>query len=228
MQPIDYWKFSSELSVIQAALLIIGTDPADAEEYIETWRSCSRPEGYDATITALRNDILKGRLKATLRHGVDNTEPFYFEGQYIEGESRPKEMPDWHRTTIAVDDLKLWLRSKGIKNCFFFNQSDAEPNAPYLDKQHPQYAPKLAAAVEAWIAVIEAKEFMDSGTPKKHLEKWLRENAARYGLSDQDGNPNNSAIEEISKIANWNPLGGAGKTPIKSGEKQNPPTPGKN
>ena len=43
--------------------------------------------------------------------------------------------------------------------------------------------------------------------------KWLREHASEYGLSDEEGKPNETGIDEVSKVANWQPKGGALKTP---------------
>jgi hypothetical protein len=48
--------------------------------------------------------------------------------------------------------------------------------------------------------------------PKGALSKWLREHAAELGLSDDDGKPNETGIEEVAKVANWQPGGGAPKT----------------
>lgn len=42
---------------------------------------------------------------------------------------------------------------------------------------------------------------------------WLRSHAGRFGLIKDDGNPNESGIEEVSKVANWETKGGAPKTP---------------
>ena len=39
------------------------------------------------------------------------------------------------------------------------------------------------------------------------------QNQISFGLTDEEGNPINQAIEECSKVANWNPGGGAPKTP---------------
>lgn len=50
-------------------------------------------------------------------------------------------------------------------------------------------------------------------SPKKALEAWLRENAATYGLVNKDGSPNTTGIEEVAKVANWKPTGGAPATP---------------
>jgi len=50
-------------------------------------------------------------------------------------------------------------------------------------------------------------------TPKKALDRWTRENAAQFGLTDEDSNPVNEAVEQVSMVANWKPGGGAPKTP---------------
>ena len=79
----------------------------------------------------------------------------------------------------------------------------------YLDPKHPRFAPKLAAAVRAWQSVTAP----GNKSPKQAIEKWLRDHAAELGLTNQDGNPINQAIEECSAVANWQPKGGAVKTP---------------
>jgi len=42
---------------------------------------------------------------------------------------------------------------------------------------------------------------------------WLRQHANEFGLTKEDGNPNEQGIEEVAKIANWDTKGGAPKTP---------------
>ncbi len=79
----------------------------------------------------------------------------------------------------------------------------------FLDPNHPRYAPKLAAAVSAWLAVESSKGV----SPKQAIAKWLREHAEAFGLSDANGKPNETGIEEVAKVANWQPSGGAPKTP---------------
>jgi hypothetical protein len=78
------------------------------------------------------------------------------------------------------------------------------------------YAPKLAAAVRAWNKVTSDPTALNGKTPKKALEIWLRKHANEYGLTNKDGNPNELGIEEICKVANWKPSGGATPTPTPS------------
>jgi hypothetical protein len=49
--------------------------------------------------------------------------------------------------------------------------------------------------------------------PKQALVKWLREHAAELQLADDEGIPNETGIDEAAKVANWQPTGGAPKTP---------------
>jgi len=37
MEGLDYWRLCDELSVIQAAFLIVGKDPAASQDYIVGW-----------------------------------------------------------------------------------------------------------------------------------------------------------------------------------------------
>jgi hypothetical protein len=109
--------------------------------------------------------------------------------------------------SISVDDLKAFLSQKRMRTGFFFPDGDTAPD--YMNPRDSRYAPKLAAAVSAWQAVTTAGKT----SPKQALAKWLREHAATYGLSDDEGKPNETGIEEVAKVANWQPTGGAAKTP---------------
>lgn len=226
MEPLDYWRLCDEVSVIDASLLIVGEDPSISREYIENWDAQDLPQGYSAAKTALINAILGKRLNATLRYPArclsDDEYPKIGEQVYDKNlgyDIAFTDVPDWKQSTIKVEDLKAWLISRGFKTGFFFADHIDAPD--YLDKSHPCYAPKLAAAVDAWQALASDESRLDGKTPKQAIEKWLRENASRFGLSDDDGNPNKDGIEQISKVANWKPEGGAAKT------KGNPPTPKK-
>lgn len=181
--PFDYWRLCDRLSVIQAAHLVVNVDPA------ETGRE-GRPPGYDAAFAALTHAIIGKTLSAI----IENTDWGY----------------DWYHTTIAVDDLRAWLESRGIRGGFFFPIAELEPD--YLSKSHPKYSAKLAAAIGAWEAV-SSNPGPRGRSVKQALVVWLRQHANEYGLTKEDGNPNEQGIEEVAKIANWDMRGGAPKTP---------------
>ncbi len=194
MQALDYWRLCDELSVIQAALLILGEDPSELQNFVETNSPQVRPRGYDAIQTALVNAIFAKRLPARI------------------GYTDESEMElSWHATTIRVEDLKVWLKSKGIATGFFFPTE--RPGPDYLSDADPNYSPKLAAAIKAWQAVSADSELRRGRSVKQALNVWLRQHANEFGLTKEDGNPNEQGIEDVSKIANWDTKGGAPKTP---------------
>jgi hypothetical protein len=203
MEGLDYWRLCDELSVINAALLVVGEDPGSSAAYVENWDSDKRPVGYEAAkaaiVSAIRNKLLNGYLAPRYAYN-DNG----FATEAIPGTL------DITESTVDVASLKEWLACRGFRSGFFFPEATGAPD--YLDPEHRHYAPKLAAAVKAWQAVENAE--LGGKSPKQVLAKWLREHAAEYGLSDDDGNPNDTGIEEAAKVANWQPGGGAPKTPV--------------
>lgn len=238
MEDLDYWRLCDELSIIQAALLIAGCDPSGDCAYVEEWRVHDQPKGYAAAKAALTNAILAGRLPALVRRAAwtrgwdeepgdgqvyektvhifasDLTEAGFPEIREGSPGSKIRARgviyraePDWHLTTISVDTLKKWLASRGICTGFFFPTGSDAPD--YLDPNASRYAPKLAAAIRAWQAVTDP----NGKHPKQALAKWLREHAAEFSLTDEEGKPNETGIEEAAKVANWQPGGGAPKTP---------------
>ena len=195
------WRLADPLTVTQAAALIAGVDPNTV-----IWRDSFYPliksgdnEIYrehlheiEIAFAALRNAINAGNLATKYNKRIT-----------------------WETITVAVADLKAWLESKGFRTGFFFPEAE-EPKMPdFLNRSHPRYAPKLAAAVSAWLAV----EDPGGKHPKRALEKWLREHAVDFGLTNEDGTLNETGIAEVAKVANWQPSGGAPKTP----EAGNPP-----
>src|SRR5260221_10144532 len=67
MEGLDYWRLCDEVSVVQAALLILGRDPSELQDFIETMSAENRPTGYDAVMTALVHAIIGKRLSSTIR-----------------------------------------------------------------------------------------------------------------------------------------------------------------
>jgi hypothetical protein len=198
LDDLDYWRLCDELSLKEAALLVAGTSPA-AYPNVEQWTIDKRPRGYEAARSALINALRGGRIKGEV-------EPEW--GSDFNG--NPDPIPGTicvHRSRVTVESLKGWLASRGFRHGFFFPMDAETPD--YLNPHDPRYAPKLAAAVRAWQAVTDPA----GKHPKQALAKWLREHAAEFGLTDDEGKPNETGIEEAAKVANWQPGGGAPKTP---------------
>lgn len=203
MESLDYWRLCDELTVIQAALLIVGEDPSADQSYVENWNPDVRPEGYEAAKAAISNalkrDSIKGKLIPELEYDINGNPNGAIDDSI-----------DIATSFVEVKSLRDWLLRRGFKIGFFFPNTDDDPD--YLDPNHPRYAPKLAAAVHAWLA-IDDEESTKGKTAKQALIKWLREHASEYRLSDSEGKPNETGIEECAKVANWQEKGGAPKTP---------------
>jgi hypothetical protein len=227
MDELDYWRLCDELNVVQAALLIVGEAPI-AAHYVEGWDVETRPRGYEAAKTAISHALknyaaytgVGKKTSLKLEYSPEDMQTLL--RRSIHGKLIPEYETDMNgnptvaiegtvdvwRSTIEVESLRHWLRARGFSKGFFFPESSSD-TPDYLDPHHPRYAPKLAAAVTAWQTVTDPGK----KSPKQALEKWLRENAAQFGLIDDEGNPVNQAVEDCSKVANWNQTGGAPKLP---------------
>jgi hypothetical protein len=199
MDELDYWRLCDEVSVVQAALLFVGEDPSERQGYIENEPPKNRPRGYDAVRAALVNAIRGDRLSAKIIRVADQ-----FGNDGIDG-------IDWYQTTVLVEDLRTWLKSRGVTTGFFFPIEEEGPD--YLSSSHDHFSPKLAAAIKAWLAITSDPELRRGKTVKQAIIVWLRQHANEFGLTKEDGNPNEQGIEEVAKIANWDMKGGAPKTP---------------
>jgi hypothetical protein len=203
----EYWHLACELSIVEAALLIIGVEPQGNQFDIE--RKERKPDGYEAVRNSLIGGVCSGAIKGEVAQ---------YEDDEVDNENRPERtIPamntcDPYSTYINVESLKDYLREKGFTRGFFFRRESSK--LKYLDQSHPRYSPKLAAVIEAWENYDE--ESNETGTPKQRIMKWLRLNAARFGLTNDDGNPSENVIEELAKVANWAPGGGAPKVNAKN------------
>lgn len=130
----------------------------------------------------------------------------------IDEDGQPIKQPDWARTTIAVDDLKKWLQSRGFTDCFFFPKNEGSSGDDFMDPDHDHFAPELAAAVAAWRAL--SKEQTLKIPPKKAVEKWLDEHPEAWKpKGKRAGKPLSAqAKERISIVVNWRADGGASKS----------------
>lgn len=198
MQPIELWKMCDSLSIRQAALLIIGYDPDEFPEYLEHNGKIPLPKGYFPIKTALCNGVRSGRIETVFT-------------RYYGDENATSSSIDPTETIISTYDLKEFIQSRGVE-CEFFS-GGPESIAPGLVANSSFYAPKLDAANKAWKAVTSDPASFAGKPPKEALRKWLTDHASEFGLINKDGAPNATGIEEICKVANWKPNGGATPTP---------------
>lgn len=201
MDELDYWRLCEAFLLPEAAALIIGEAPSSVSfngnaHYLTDYRdeAPDKEAYFQAALSSLLAALKRGTLKG-------DEPPRFVDGAY-----------NLQTVRIAAEDLRAWLESRGITTGFFFPiREEGQPG--YLDRTHPNYPPKLAAAIRAWEAVTNDPDRVRGKTPKQALTKWLNEHAAVYGLTKDDGTPNATGVEEAAKLANWKPEGGASKTP---------------
>ncbi len=203
MNSFDYWRLCDELSIFECASLLVGKDPSEQPGDL------TGDQDHQASFEAAKNAISRALLAGTIKGKIVPIMTQYFMEEFyeqaIEGSVNERE------SRVEVESLRAWLCERGYRTGFFFPAASSTPD--YLDPSNPRYAPRLAAAVRAWEAVTDSK----GKTPKQALIKWLREHAAEFSLNTGEGKPNETGIEEVAKVANWNSSGGAPKTPTVSG-----------
>lgn len=198
MDKLDYWKLCTDFTIVQAALLACGVAPEEMQWNVERMTEAQCPPGYIAIRTALRNALYSGR--------INSSKPSFT----LNDDGEPTKYYDLESTTISTEEIDRFLKSSGVI-CDFFDR-------PGLEGEHGPGGPspmpfKLSAALKAWSAVANDPVRLRGRSPKQGLEQWLVENAGDLGLLNRHGQPNRTGIEEICKVANWKPGGGATPTP---------------
>jgi hypothetical protein len=197
--PLDLWYLCKNYSIVQTALLVAGHDPASFEDVEQlTWEE--RPSGYQTAKNAL----------------VQHMKSSWDFGNQIQLDRRSGGGIDVHQSTVSFEQVRKWLAERGQTSGFFGSKQEPTASLPdYLNRDHPRYAPKLAAAVKAWEAVDDEAVAKSGRSPRALLYAWLEKHAQEFELTHADGKPNQTGIKEVAKVANWKPEGGAPKTPEK-------------
>ena len=206
------WLLAEELTIRQAALLLINEDP-------ERWPLAEypmgdqcRPLGYEASrqvlVSALNSEVIRGR---TTWRTVTKTDPDGIESwqESIEGEVCGD------RSTINMDSLRSWLAAKNVTIEQFAGL--APTSEDFLDRELVAYSPKLAATVAAWRHV--SKNLKTGISVKQQLMNWLKENSPRYWPDGLDPKVTDTFIKEAARIANWDVDGGRPSTFLEKREK---------
>jgi len=206
----ELWHLNDSLNIKDAAALIAGYEPICVEwkgqeaDYFKDENNHTENEGikrvnvaFLALLGAVKSEILQADIVI-----VDDG---------LHGE--PETI--WSETTIKAIDLKTWLRSKGMTKGFFFPEEQSEVPG-YMNPDHPLYSNTLSAAVRVWEA-MQDPGLREGKAVKSAMMGWLEANYKSLGLTRKDGGMSGSAIEDVAKIANWNKVGGATKTPDSPG-----------
>jgi hypothetical protein len=202
MKGLENWAICDELTVVQAALLMNNVDPTEYEGK-EHYEIAFDADGYTPARIGISNALRRGAIKGEVVPEYDYDRNAKNWGAPIE------DSIDDSRSRVLVESLREWLKTRGCERGFFFPESKELPD--YLNPSDPRYAPKLAAAIRAWEATSNVA--IAGKSPKQVLTEWLVKHASEFDLLDRTGKPNHEGIDQIAKVANWQPLGGAPKTP---------------
>lgn len=186
------WRIVDELTIRQAAALIVGCDPITLEE-VSDWVPNEIHNRIAVAEHALIAAVSTGKLDSREPKSRD-------EGDYTYAIAVDRE------TKVLAVTVREWLQSKSVTDGFFFPMANSE--AAYLDPRGDYYSPKLAAAVRAWEGVTTDPKYVNSRSVKANLSQWLTAHADEYGLQNEDASFNKAAIAQIAKVANWMPEGG--------------------
>lgn len=110
-------------------------------------------------------------------------------------------------TLVKAASVKKWLDAHNFCTPFFERPLRRDGLPEYLDRNHPEYSPELAIAVEAW------SRFSNMGIshPKKYIEKWLNESFSDENNLSEDSVHvvvTQKAKDRIATLVNWNSDGG--------------------
>jgi hypothetical protein len=205
LNKLDYWKLCADFTVVQAALIVCGISPEEMQWQVERTTESRCPDGYIAIRTALRHALISGKIQ-----------PVKTVFQYTDDGEETNSL-DLNSTTVAAAEIDKFLKRAGVI-CDFFDEIGGSDSLGEPAMQ--QMPPKLAAALKAWSAVSGDPVRLRGRSPKQALDQWLVENAGQLGLLNRDGQPNRTGIEEICKVANWKPEGGATPTPTGAVERR--------
>lgn len=204
-RPHPIWLLAPETSIVEAALLTVNVEPQGVSTFLENWEENQYPEGYVAAREAITSAISRKEIEGRI-------EPVYVRDNM--GSVVDSFGTDYQSSRVALRSLREWLRDEGyVETCLKLPVARTEG---FRDPDHPRYSPKLAAFVAAWEEFDEA--IAKSGTAKQKLEIWLRKNAARFDLLDEEGKPRETLIGRLAQVANWAPTGGAPKKSLEEPE----------
>ena len=222
MENMDLWSLSDELSILNAVYLMIGEDPSDYPYFVMKDFDHAIPNGFRPAFDAMTSAIKSGRLKATICHNVyiadkdiygitypsinQSSIEAIFQGKEQEETVNVDLEPNWSKSTVAVDDLKQWLKSKGVTTGFFFPDADFSSQADF--DTSAINAPELKIAFETWRKLQDKNNWPDSyrgekgtervSTPKQAILGWLQQNHTDLA---------NEAVDRISKVVDWDRSG---------------------
>jgi hypothetical protein len=190
----DYWllwRIVDPLTIRESARLLAGLNPKPSSNRIDSDRGkAAKADAYGIAL-----------IRAVQSARVESANSLAWDGSY--GDTAICDYTDeglCDATTIHVAELAHWAHCCGISH--HWSIDSREHGKGMLDLS--RYPPELQAAIEAFEVVRVDPSATAGRTPKIALSAWLEMNKPELS-----GN----ARERIATVANWQPSGGAPKTP---------------
>ncbi|MDA3913116.1 hypothetical protein [Oleiagrimonas sp.] len=182
------WEHAEAIELLDAAYLLTATKPR-RHTYNRVLSSDT-----DAMLQTLKQSALIGNLPIFAAWAWDeNGHP-----EPIGGHTMNPHIPLHAMTTVKVTDLAAWCDARNIPHPWQSSES-VQVRTPAIKT----YPAELRAAIEAFKAVHGNLTALRGKSPKQALLAWLEKNA------DLGAN----ARKRVATVANWQPQGGAAKTP---------------
>lgn len=162
LSSLDFWRLADELSVIDAAILIVGADPAEKkDDYDDSGYRIGESqrqdyEGFEAVFKALRGAILSDRLRATVALRARDT--FEIDDSYnVMGENIPRRSEvDANGDEVSIP-YDILVRVSKSKASIFSNRSPS-----LLENATKLYVLKEPAWDETMVAVDDLKAWLET------------------------------------------------------------------
>lgn len=184
------WRHVPALTLGEAACLLQGHDPMKARS------NRVLPSDVEAMRTALEYALKDGQLEPFEVFAYDEAAG----GLLLVPPSEPlRGLVLASQTTVRADSLAKWADARKLEH-FWESTTEAQEPARKL-KAYPD---ELRAAIEAFEAVFYDPKATAGKSPRSALLAWLESNKPELG---------SNARERIATVANWQPAGGAPKTP---------------
>ncbi len=192
----DYWKLwkiVDPISIREAARLLAGLNPRPSSNRMDADREkAAKADAYDV---ALIRAVQSGRLHAVsaLAWEADGYEHWPVACNPDSGEL-------CNETKISVAKLAQWAHGCELRH--YWPVDSNQPEQGTLDLA--AYPVELRAAIEAFDAVRHDTKATGGKSAKQALAAWLEANKPELTANARD---------RIAIVANWQPVGGAPKTP---------------
>lgn len=230
--PFFYWRIATEVSVENAAILMVGgdpeeTDPVHTGPYPEDYayeKKTTGHKGFQSALNALTGAILAGDISVQVRYRPrkkDDSEACRTLELGSGGKEHSARFLSFEngRLKIGVGTLSFvaepdWAASmitvSDLRDWLrskgidqsVFFPSAASATFPFQNPADERFAPELDFAVTAWRAL--KMEPMGKQGSKRLIEQWLNAHSDEWR---GDGKVSASAKERIAIVINWRRAG---------------------